>query len=67
MDPILATDTIVLTPNWEGTTEWFALALRDHSFDRGAKEPIVSFIEQVRYLALTNPEALERVIKKMIS
>jgi len=58
-------ETIELTPNWEVTTEWFARVIAEHGFNRSAREPIVSFIEQVRYLALTDPAALERVIAKL--
>lgn len=59
------TETIDLTPNWEATTEWFARALREHAFDKNAKEPVISFIEQVRYLAITDPKALERVLEHL--
>jgi len=55
-------DSITLEPNWEATCEWFARALAEHAFDRFATAPVISFIEQVRYLALTDPGALERVI-----
>lgn len=41
---------ISLEPNWERTAAWHANALRTHSFDFGATEPIVSFIQQIRYL-----------------
>ncbi len=56
---------IILTPNWEATCEWFARALSEHAFDRFARQPVISFIEQVRYLALTDPEALSRVIVRL--
>lgn len=61
----MSTEYITLTPEWEGTCEWFARALREHAFEKNAKEPIVSFIEQVRYLALTDPAALERVLDRL--
>ena len=57
--------TVELTPNWEATTLWFAEAFKWQSFDKGASEPIITFIEQTRYLALTNPEALNRVLAKL--
>jgi hypothetical protein len=58
-------DTIILTPNWEATCEWFALVLIQHGFDRNARGPVISFIEQARYLALTDPQALERVLERI--
>ena len=54
-----------LEPNWEATVLWFAEAFKYQSFDVGARDPIVSFMEQVRYLDRTNPEALERVLEKL--
>lgn len=57
--------TITLEPQWEGLTEWHARALAEHAFERFAKEPVVTFIEQVRYLALTDPEALERILARL--
>jgi hypothetical protein len=57
--------TIELTPNWEPLCLWFALALAEHAFEQDNRLPVVSFIEQVRYLALTDPEALERVMAKL--
>lgn len=59
------TETINITPDWEVTTEWFARVLREHGFERNAREPILSFIEQVRYLALTDPDALDRIVAKL--
>lgn len=56
---------VVITPNWENTAAYFATALVHHDFDYGAREPVVSFIEQVRYLALNDPAALERVIARV--
>lgn len=57
--------TIRLDPNWEATALWFAFALREHSFERNAREPIRSFIEQIRYLTQTDPEAVERILVKL--
>jgi hypothetical protein len=54
--------TVTLTPNWEGTARWFAHAFVTHSFDRGAKAPICSFIDQIRYLTQTDPDAVQRLI-----
>ena len=57
--------TITVEPNWEPLCLWFALALAEHAFEQDNRLPVVSFIEQVRYLALTDPEALERVLVKL--
>jgi hypothetical protein len=58
-------ETITLEPNWENTTRWFARGLSEHAFDKGALSPVISFIEQVRYLAHRDPEALERVLNEL--
>ena len=55
-------DTIVITPHWPSTIRWFAGALIGHSFDRGARTPVASFMEQVRYLHQTDPAELQRII-----
>ena len=60
-------DYIILEPNWENTAMWFAQAMKFHDFEYAAKEPIVSFIEQIRYLTQTDPEAVERIITKLRS
>jgi len=57
--------SIVITPNWEATTEWFARNLREWGFEKNAHEPVISLIEQVRYLQQTDPEALDRVIERL--
>ena len=59
------TEYIVITPEWESTCEWFARAFREHAFEKDARAPIISFIEQVRYLALTDPAALERIMERL--
>ena len=43
---------VVLTPNFENVAARFAVGLVAHDFDMGAREPVVSFIEQIRYLAV---------------
>ena len=43
---------IVLKPDYENVAAWQANGLMTHSFDFGAREPMVSFIEHVRYLAV---------------
>jgi hypothetical protein len=58
-------EEISLEPVWENTARWFARALVDHSFERGRTDPIVSFIEQVRYLAYKNPEELQKIIEEL--
>ena len=51
--------TVELTPNWEATTLWFAEAFKWQSFDKGASEPIITFIEQIRYLGVDQPRGTE--------
>ena len=61
------TKEILLEPNWENTALWFAQGLKFHDFEKAAKDPIVSFIEQIRYLTLTDPQAVERILVKLRS
>jgi len=63
MEPI----TVDITPEWEPTCEWFAEALAQHAFERWAYGPVISFMEQVRYLALTDAAALERIMGRLKS
>jgi hypothetical protein len=56
---------VTLEPDWEATCEWFARALAEHGFDRFATDPVIWFVEQVRYLTLTDPAALARVIERV--
>lgn len=56
---------VVLEPNYENTAFFFALGLRHHNFDKGATDPVISFIEQIRYLAQTDLPAIERIIQKL--
>lgn len=51
-----------MEPEWLSTARWFAHALSTHSFDFGAKSPVGSFMEQIRYLAHTDPEGLQKLI-----
>ena len=57
--------TVTLEPNWEATCEWFGRALAEHAFEQFAREPVICFIEQVRYLSLTDPAAITRVIDRL--
>lgn len=58
-------ETIDLTPNYEATAEWFARALAEHNFTRGSYSAVVSLIEQVRYLQVTDPDALKRILGRL--
>jgi hypothetical protein len=54
-------ETVTLEPHWENTAHWFAQGLSEHAFEKCACEPVLSFVEQIAYLAATDPVALERV------
>lgn len=56
---------IKLEPDWENTALYFAECLRNHDFEKGAGVPVISFIEQIRYLQQTKPEALERIMEEL--
>jgi DnaJ-class molecular chaperone len=57
--------TVVLTPNYESTAMYFATVFRDHGFEEGSVEPIISFIEQIRYLTQTDLPAVQRIIDRL--
>ena len=54
-----------IEPEWENTCEWFAHVLIEHGFEQWAYSPVISFMEQVRYLALTDADALERILTRL--
>ena len=57
--------TIQVEPDWEAMCEWFARALAEHAFAQDEMTPVISFIEQVRYLATSRPSALASVIMRL--
>jgi len=54
-----------LEPNWRNTLRYFANAHVWHNFEQGKVEPMISLIEQVRYLALKQPDDLEAVLEEL--
>lgn len=58
---------VKVDPNYEATAEYFAKAFIDHEFDRGKSLPVISFIEQIRYLTQTDLPAVERLIGRIKS
>ncbi len=54
-----------VTPSWEATAEYFARALSDHSFNNNTLEPVLSLMDQVRYLVLTDRPAYDRIIARL--
>lgn len=58
-------EVVNIEPEWENTALWFANALAQHGFERDAYSPVVSLIEQVRYLTQTDPDAVERILNKL--
>lgn len=55
---------VVIEPEWSNLIRWHGNALATHSFDYGAKAPIRAFIDMVRYLALTDPNELNRIMEE---
>lgn len=53
---------VVLEPNYENTAKFAAEQFRLHGYTFGSTVPVISFIEQIRYLTQTNPEAVQRII-----
>lgn len=62
----LATVTEVnLPPHWPNLLRWWAHQMSSHSFNPGALSPVISFIEQIRYLSLTDPEEVNRILEEL--
>lgn len=59
-------EEIVITPDWPNMIRWHGNALATHSFDCGARSPIRAFMETVRYLALTEPDELEKIMEEFV-
>lgn len=56
---------VILTPNYEVTTEFLAgIFVEQASTDKSATS-IVSLIEQIRYLMQTDPDSIERIINRL--
>ena len=54
-----------ITPSWERTAEWWAHVLAQHGFERDSLDPVISFIEQVRYLAAAQPDDLTAILERL--
>lgn len=57
-------EEVVLTPNYANTVRYFAQGLDEHAFEKNAHTPILSFMEQIRYLCHTQPGELNRIIEE---
>lgn len=57
--------TINIEPDWPNVTRWMAHVLSEHGFERFALSPVISFMEQVRYLAVKDPEELAKIIQEL--
>lgn len=55
-------DYEILAPHWPSVIRYMAHALIGHSFDIGKKGPVSSFMEAVRYLSLTDPKEMAKII-----
>lgn len=55
---------IKVEPHYPGLLRWWAQAMVSHSFDLGAKAPVKSFMEIVRYLQVTDPDVLQEIIEE---
>ena len=67
MDEDTKTEYVILEPDWVSLCRWFAVALSDHTFEKFAHAPVVSFMEQIRYLAIMNPKELQKIIEEFKS
>ena len=64
-DDTIVMDTIELTPHWPSMARWFANGLATHSFDRGAREPVRSLIDIIRYLTATAPDEVTALLAEL--
>ena len=55
---------VEVEPHWPGMARFFATAFTTHGFNYGAAGPVVSFMETIRWLALKDPEELEKIIEE---
>lgn len=60
-----AGEFITLEPYWPNVLRFFATGLVMHDFERGAYAPVVSLIEQVRYLHQTDPQELAKILEEL--
>ena len=58
-------EEIEITPNWESVARFFAFMFADHDMVQGAYGAMASFVETVRYLERTNPDAIVRLIDEL--
>lgn len=58
-------ETIDITPHWPSLARWWAQAMAQHSFEWGERGPVASFIDIIRYLALTDPKELDAIINEL--
>ena len=58
-------DTISLVPNWERMLLWMCEAQAQHAFNKDSYGVMASVLESTRFLAATNPDALNRIIDKL--
>lgn len=56
---------VTLEPNWPNTLRWQANAYITNSFEFGAVSPMISLIEQVRYLTQKDPDTLEDILNEL--
>jgi len=57
--------TVDIEPHWPSLARWWCQAMAQHSFEWGERGPVKSFIEIIRYLALSDPEELETIIQEL--
>jgi hypothetical protein len=57
-------EQIVIEPDWPGMIRYFATGLSTHSFEYGAKSPLGSLMEMVKYLSEKDPEEMEKIIRE---
>ena len=58
-------EEIDITPNFEVTAEFFAGIYIEQGYERFAGSPMVSLIQQIRFLMQTDPDAVQRIIDNL--
>jgi hypothetical protein len=51
-----------ITPDFEHLAKYYAEALSDHSFNAFALTPVISFVEIIYWLTLTNPDSVTELL-----
>jgi len=58
-------ENVEIIPNWERTLMFMCHGQAMNDFNKGAFDVMASVLETTRFLAMTDPDALKRVIEQL--